>query len=291
MATPQLKSKDGLTSVYQMGEYEMTLENFNLKKSSEQEIFVSLRKVNSLGATKEDALVLTSVNDENAASLTNEVVSTYRLKVAVSDTNAPVIRLIMDEDTYTEGDDFDAHDYVESVTDDVDGELSYEVDSDVDMQTPGVYTVTYRAKDSAGNESSADLTITVEEKPAPELQEASNSYAGLNGVSVNGSTVASAAMSQLGVNQDCTMLVTNSLAAAGINFHGWPAEYMSLGTIVSGAEAQPGDIIYYADGGIGMSHVAVYLGGGQAVHGGWGGSTTVAGAYIGSGPVFIHIAQ
>ena len=88
------------------------------------------------------------------------------------------------------------------------------------------------------------------------------------------------------------MWVTNSLAAAGINFHGWPAEYMSLGTIVSGAEAQPGDIIYYADRGVGTSHVAIYLGGNQAVHGGWGGATTtVAGAYMGSGPVFIHIAQ
>ena len=94
MVTPQLKSKEGLTSVYQLGEYEMTLENFNLKKSSEQEIFVSFRKVTSLGATKEDALVLTTVSEENATSLANEVVSTYRLKVAVSDTTAPVIRLV-----------------------------------------------------------------------------------------------------------------------------------------------------------------------------------------------------
>lgn len=292
MATPQLIRKEGLTSVYQLGEYEMTLENFNLKKSSEQDIFVSFRKVNSLGTTKEDALVLTTVSDENVAGLANEVVSTYRLKVAVSDTTAPVIRLVMDEDTYTEGDEFDAHDYIESVTDDVDGEIAYEVDSDVDMETPGVYTVTYRAKDSAGNAATASVTITVEEKPAPTVQESYGSYVGQNAISVSGSTVAGAAMSQLGVNQDCTMLVTNSLAAAGISFHGWPAEYMSLGTIVSGAEAQPGDIIYYADSGIGTAHVAVYVGGGQAVHGGWGGATTtVASAYIGSGPVFIHIGK
>ena len=38
------------------------------------------------------------------------------------------------------------------------------------------------------------------------------------------------------------MLVTNSLAAVGINFHDWPAGYLSLGRTVSAAEAQPGDL-------------------------------------------------
>lgn len=290
MATPKLKSKEGLTSIYQLGDYEMTLENFNLKQSSEQEIFVSFRKMVSLGATKEDALVLTTVNEENAETMANEVVSTYRLKVAVSDTTAPVIHLVQEEDTIVAGDDFDPNDYVDQVLDDVDGKLSYETESDVDTETPGVYSVTYRAKDNAGNETTATVTITVEEQPAPVVQPTtSNAYGSVN---VNGSVVASAALAQLGVSQDCTMLVTNSLAAAGINFHGWPEDYMSLGTIVSAAEAQPGDIIYYADGGIGLSHVAIYLGGNEAVHGGWTGYTTVvARVYGGSGPVFIHIAQ
>ena len=88
------------------------------------------------------------------------------------------------------------------------------------------------------------------------------------------------------------MLVTNSLAAVGINFHSAPAGYMRLGKVVSAAEAQPGDIIYYADGGIGVPHVAIYLGGNEAVHGGWTGDTTVVNrVYGGSGPVFIHISE
>jgi peptidoglycan DL-endopeptidase CwlO len=104
------------------------------------------------------------------------------------------------------------------------------------------------------------------------------------------SAVASAALAQLGVAQDCTALVTNSLRAIGINFHGWPADYMSLGHTVSEAAAQPGDLIYYANGGTGVAHIAVYIGNGQAVHGGWnGGTTAVASAHIGSGPVFIRI--
>ncbi|KAD3514911.1 hypothetical protein GD627_11365 [Arthrobacter yangruifuii] len=104
------------------------------------------------------------------------------------------------------------------------------------------------------------------------------------------STIAAAAYAQLGVNQDCTMLVTNALAAAGINHHGWPASYLSLGRTVSAAEAMPGDLIYYADGGMGMAHIAVYVGGGQAVHGGFnGGSTVVAPAELGSGGVYIRV--
>ena len=104
------------------------------------------------------------------------------------------------------------------------------------------------------------------------------------------STIAAAAYAQLGVNQDCTMLVTNALAAAGINFHGWPAGYLSLGRTVSAAEAVPGDLIYYADGGMGMAHIAVYVGGGQAVHGGFNGnSTVVAPAELGSGGVYIRV--
>jgi len=105
-----------------------------------------------------------------------------------------------------------------------------------------------------------------------------------------GAAIAAAALAQLGVNQDCTALVSNSLRAVGINFHDWPAGYLSLGRTVSAAEAQPGDVIYYADGGVGVPHVAVYIGNGQAVHGGFLGYTTkVYDAFVGSGPVFIRV--
>ena len=100
--------------------------------------------------------------------------------------------------------------------------------------------------------------------------------------------IAEAALVQVGTTQDCTMLVSNALAANGIYYHGWPAGYLSLGTVTD--DPQPGDLIYYADGGMGMAHIAVYIGNGQAVHGGYNGSeTVVASAYLGSGPVFIRI--
>ncbi|MHA7222513.1 NlpC/P60 family protein [Arthrobacter sp. RHLT1-20] len=105
-----------------------------------------------------------------------------------------------------------------------------------------------------------------------------------------GSTIAAAAYAQLGVAQDCTALATNALAAAGINYHGWPAGYLSLGRTVSAAEAQPGDLAYYQNGGAGMAHIAVYVGNGMAVHGGWnGGTTSLQSVNVGSGPVFIRV--
>ncbi|MFP3578831.1 NlpC/P60 family protein [Arthrobacter sp. SIMBA_036] len=106
-----------------------------------------------------------------------------------------------------------------------------------------------------------------------------------------GAAIAAAAYAQLGVNQDCTMLVTNSLAAVGIHFHDWPAGYLSLGRTVSAAEAQPGDLAYYANGGLaGEAHIAVYVGNGMAVHGGWDGYTTkLFSVNVGSGPVFIRV--
>jgi cell wall-associated NlpC family hydrolase len=106
-----------------------------------------------------------------------------------------------------------------------------------------------------------------------------------------GATIAAAAYAQIGVAQDCTALATNALAAAGINFHGWPAGYLSLGPTVSAAEAKAGDLIYYQNGGMGMAHIAVYVGNGQAVHGGWnGGTTALFSANVGSGPVYIRVA-
>ena len=75
-----------------------------------------------------------------------------------------------------------------------------------------------------------------------------------------------AAKAQLGVNQDCTMLVTNSLAAVGINFHGAPEQYECLGEWTN--NPVPGDIIIYS------GHVAIYAGDGMAVHGGFYGYTT-----------------
>ncbi|WP_300919760.1 NlpC/P60 family protein, partial [uncultured Dubosiella sp.] len=85
--------------------------------------------------------------------------------------------------------------------------------------------------------------------------------------SSKGQAIANAALAQVGMTQDCTRLASNALAAVGISFHGWPEDYAVLGSWTS--DPQPGDLIIYS------GHIAVYIGNGQAVHGGWLGSQTV----------------
>lgn len=129
-------------------------------------------------------------------------------------------------------------------------------------------------------------TVTTQSSATPKQAKAASSTP----ASGQGQAILSAAEGQIGVNQDCTALVSNALAAVGINHHGWPASYKSLGTPVSAAEAQAGDIAYYADGGAGVPHVAIYAGNGQAIHGGWNGNQTVkTTANVGSGPEYIRV--
>lgn len=137
----------------------------------------------------------------------------------------------------------------------------------------------------AVNYGAANTGITTQTIGYKEIGAAAQAPAGSRAA-----TIAAAARAQVGVSQDCTMLVTNSLAAAGINFHDWPAGYLSLGTQVSAGAAIPGDLIYYTNGGAGVAHIAVYIGEGQAVHGGFNGNQTViAPAELGSGGVYIRV--
>ena len=188
-----------------------------------------------------------------------------------------------------------------------------EVESSVEAPISAASTIAITFEKPAVTTTPAPVVV-VEEEPAPvEVEEAEPAPAVVQpaaapkvtakvttasapaaapaaSASGKGAAILSAAYAQLGVTQDCTMLVTNSLAAVGINFHDWPAGYLSLGRTVSAAEAQPGDLIYYADGGAGVAHIAVYAGNGQAVHGGYNGNQTVVfSANVGSGPVFIRV--
>ena len=132
----------------------------------------------------------------------------------------------------------------------------------------------------------ATAAPNVAAKPAAPAAAATTQAASSN----KGAAIYQAALAQLGRYQDCTMLVTNALKAVGINFHDWPAGYMSLGTVVPASQAQPGDLIYYANGGMGLAHIAVYAGNGQAIHGGWNGNQTALNtANVGSGAVYIRV--
>ena len=182
-----------------------------------------------------------------------------KVNVKVQDTTAPVITC-EDSITIAQNEKFDINNYVS-----LNEEGTVELNKTVDTSNVGSITTTIQAKDKAGNVSKKDVTINVEK----------DFY----------QRIADAALAQVGVNQDCTMLVTNSLAAVGINFHGAPTAYLSLGELTN--NPVPGDICVY------QGHVAIYIGNGQAVHGGWNGcQTTVysvqcANPFIG----YVHVSR
>lgn len=106
----------------------------------------------------------------------------------------------------------------------------------------------------------------------------------------SGSAIANAALAQVGVTQDCVQLVRKSIAVAGLPYTGMGSLF-NLGPTIPMSQASPGDVIYYSYNGMGGKHIAIYIGGGQAVHGGWTGNTTVVASVDigGSAPVFIDI--
>lgn len=104
-----------------------------------------------------------------------------------------------------------------------------------------------------------------------------------SGVGAQG--IVDAALAQLGVMQDCTDLVQNSIAAIGLTQRRdqggtdlgtgiW--QYDHFGTRVDINALAPGDILIYGNASSG-THVAIYIGNGQAVHGGWAGNNTAIG--------------
>ena len=158
-----------------------------------------------------------------------------------------------------------------------------EVKKEAPVATPAVAKA---AEKPAATPAVATAAPTVTAKTQAPAAAATTQVASSN----KGAAIYQAALAQLGTFQDCTMLVTNALKAVGINFHDWPAGYMSLGTVVPASQAQPGDLVYYANGGMGAAHIGVYAGNGQAIHGGWNGNQTVLNtANLGSGPVYIRV--
>lgn len=143
----------------------------------------------------------------------------------------------------------------------------------------------YAAPAAAAETAAADLS-------GISTQASSVTPAPAAGVAATGTnqTMLNSAFSQMGAMQDCTVLVEVALRAAGHSVGDLaPAQLAAYGTPVS--DPMPGDIIYYADGGMGFAHIAIYIGDGQAIHSGWNGNQTVQqSANVGSGAAYYRVA-
>ena len=98
----------------------------------------------------------------------------FLYNIIVEDTKAPQIELAEETCVITEGDGFDPAGNVASVSDPVDGELPYDetaesgawhFEGEYDPDTPGEYIITVKAADINGNQTEAQFTLIVEEKP------------------------------------------------------------------------------------------------------------------------------
>jgi cell wall-associated NlpC family hydrolase len=74
-------------------------------------------------------------------------------------------------------------------------------------------------------------------------------------------------------------MVSDALTTVGVSWYDWPVGAYRLGPVVPLSEAQPGDLLYYVNGAgtsvAGLAHIAVYIGNGKAVHGGFNVNQTV----------------
>ena len=222
----------------------------------------------------------------------DNVVKEVPIVVSIVDTTAPVITLKEEKVTITEGDDYDLTNNVESVNDQVDGDITYlnEVNEDSkfyynfsynqdEIDSVGTHEVTVIAKDKKGNEATSKFNLEV---VAPVITPTFNNnggynsglYSGLPGNAAGGDLV-SIAYSLVGSPYvggsngpyafDCSGFVqyVYSRVGIGVSRSSYTQAYDGVG--VSYAEAQPGDILNWGHGGV-VTHSALYVGNGMMVH-------------------------
>ena len=248
----KLGEKNG-EAEYLYGNYLIRTSGFKTNGDSKQNVSVKFRLLSMIEKQLYEITNSTELLDSYNKLSNSEPTQEYQKEFTVGmvDVSAPQITLSDKSTELVVGDDFKISDYVKEVVDDEDGTLEYKTIGDVDTSQTGTYNVVVQAKDSLGNVNEKGITFTV----VKDLQKTFYNK------------IAEAAIAQIGVEQDCTMLVTNSLKAVGINFHGWPIEYKTLGEWTD--SPVPGDIIIYE------GHVALYIGNGRAIHGGWYGHSTI----------------
>lgn len=174
-----------------------------------------------------------------------------------------------------------------SITADPNSELIFQTVTVSSVPAPVIKKLPVKIEQSSDDMKIIKQKVNQRPVESPKIVESNTSPVS----SSKGQLIVAAALAQLGATQDCTALVERALRAAGVAGVGdeSPASLLKFGFPVS--DPQPGDMAYYSNGGSGFAHIAIYIGNGQAVHGGWLGNQTVINSVnVGSGPVFYRVA-
>ncbi len=225
----------------------------------------------------------------------DDVIKTVPIKVEVKDTIAPTIKLKNESISLTEGDEFDVLSNLESVYDQVSGDIKYKqleeanlesdkdfytIETTLDKNTAGVYPVTIKAVDPYGNKSEVTYEVVVDKKEeiieepivSTPQQFIDNSYVGTGdkgslveiAYSLVGSPYVAGGNSPSGF--DCSGFVQYVYSQVGLSVSRSSSAQMHDGVGVSYENAMPGDILSwgYVDGV--PTHSAIYVGNGMMIH-------------------------
>lgn len=205
--------------------------------------------------------------------------------IEVVDTKGPEINIEKDNISIYVGDDYDITSNIESVKDELDGELEYKkediketdkgyytIETDFNKDKAGDYTVKIVAIDKHGNKIEKSYTISVKQKYT-------YSYTRNNvRATVDTSSVVAAAYSLLGYNYtyggaspetgfDCTGFVHYIYSLFGKQVGRSSSNVAYSGTGVSPDSMEPGDIIVWSTRSDSYpTHAALYVGGGNMIH-------------------------
>lgn len=149
---------------------------YTLEELPDVTVIASTQSVDLSQVGEHPVTYTVTYNDEEGNEISKDHVKRFR----VIDITAPVILVAKANVDIYAGDEYDPRSNIISVTDDAEGEAKYfgtesagrnsgrawyTVDSKLDNQVPGTYTVSLRAADRNNNGSSESFTVTVYEKP------------------------------------------------------------------------------------------------------------------------------
>ncbi len=186
-----------------------------------------------------------------------------KLTVKVKDISAPTIQLNKSSITVKIKSDFNPKKYLSSVYDNLDGNLKdkVKISSNVNTKKEGEYTVTYTVVDEAGNKTSKVLHVSVID-PTSTSNIASTASSRIGSSYVYGAS---------GPNRfDCSGLTQWSYRQNGIYIPRTAASQYSYTKRVSWSNLKAGDLVFFSGttNRSGITHVGIYVGGGQFVHAG-----------------------
>ena len=206
----------------------------------------------TVDTTKENEVQTIEVTTQDEAE--NKVVTT--LNFTVKDIGGPQINLSTNAVEVVKDSAFDPRQYLVSAIDNKDGDVTANVAvSGIDTSSTGNKTVTYSVSDSSGNQSTATLSVKVY-TPGSKIVE--TAYTKLGTPYVYGASGPNAF--------DCSGFTSWVYRQHGISIARTAQGQSRGGTPVDRANLQPGDLVFFGSSTSNITHVGIYIGGGQMVH-------------------------